>query len=71
MKTLLVALVCLVGGTSSVWAIDVPAPVYFNDFSSTTGLEIIGNGEFITDADPAFGQVFHNDPANASAKRTN
>ena len=54
-----------------MWAIDVPSPVYFNDFSSTTGLEIIGNGEFITDADPAFGQVFHNDPENASAKRTN
>lgn len=58
-------------GVQSSWAVDVPTPVYFNDFSSTTGLTIVGNGEFITDADPAFGKVFHNDPANASAIRTN
>ena len=66
---LVTALLCMSG---SVWAqVSVPTPVYFNDFSSTTGLEIIGNGEFITDADPAFGKVFHNDPANTSAIRTN
>ena len=59
-------------GLNSAWAqVTVPTPAYFNDFTSTDGLTIVGNGEFITDADPAFGKVFHNDPANASAKRTN
>ena len=48
-----------------------PNRVYFNDFSSTEGLTIIGSGEFITDADPQFGQVYHNDPNNTSAVRTN
>lgn len=48
-----------------------PNLVYFNDFSSTDGLTIIGSGEFITDADPQFGKVYHNDPNNTSAVRTN
>ena len=73
-KSLLLAAGLLVG-SANAWAtevtMEVPTPKYFNDFSSTTGLTIVGNGEFITDADPAFGQVFHNDPANASAVRTN
>ena len=72
MKTLLVALVCLVGGTSSVWATDVPAPVYFNDFSSTDGLTIKGTGtvgSFTTEADTRFGQVFSN--AASASPRTN
>ena len=69
-KTLLAAVGLLAG--ASAWAqVKVPTPVYFNDFTSTEGLTIVGNGEFITDADPVFGKVFHNDPANASAKRTN
>ena len=69
MKTLLVALVCLVGGTSSVWATDVPAPVYFNDFSSTDGLTIVGTGSFTTDADTRFDKVFSN--AASASPRTN
>ena len=68
MKTLLVALVCLVGGTSSVWAQD-PTPVYFNDFSSTDGLTIEGTGSFTTDADTRFDKVFSN--AASASPRTN
>ncbi len=70
MKTLLVALVCLVGGTSSVWAQD-PTPVYFNDFSSTTGLTQVGSGEFITDGDARFGKIYHNNPVKNKTARTN
>ena len=50
---------------------EVPTPVYFNDFSSTDGVTVIGSGEFITDADPHFGQVYHNDPNLTKAVRTN
>ena len=49
----------------------IPEPVYFNDFSSATGVEIVGNGAFEEDADSHFGQVFHNDTENTSAVRTN
>lgn len=69
-KTLLAALSMFVGG-NAVWAQTLPTPVYFNDFSSTEGLTVVGNGEFITDADSRFGQIFHNDPTNSSAIRTN
>ena len=68
MKTLLVALVCLVGGMSSVWAQD-PTPVYFNDFSSADGLTIQGSGSFTTDADSRFDKVFSN--AASASPRTN
>lgn len=68
-------LLALIGGVMStaVWAdeITVPTPVYSNDFSSTTGLTIVGNGVFEDDTDPRFGKIFHNDPANTSALRTN
>ena len=72
-KTMLLALLCAVGGVGAAWAdeVTVPTPVYFNDFSSTDGLTIVGSGEFITDADEHFGQIFHNDPSNTSAVRKN
>jgi len=53
-----------------VWAQD-PTPVYFNDFSSTTGLTIVGSGEFIEDADAKFGQIYHNNPAGNADRRSN
>ncbi len=40
--------------------IDLPTPVFFSDFSSTTGLQIVGGGSFTKDADSHFGQVFQN-----------
>ncbi len=58
-------------GSSGVWADDVPNPVYFNDFSSTTGLTVVGNGAFEDDADAKFGKIFHNDPTLTKAIRTN
>ena len=62
-KTLLI----LLGGVMSTaaWAdeITVPTPVYFNDFSSTTGLTIHGDGNFETSSDNRFGQYFHNSSA--------
>lgn len=58
-------------GMGTAWADDLPTPVYFNDFSSTDGLTIVGNGVFETDADARFGQVFHNDPTLTKAIRTN
>lgn len=58
-------------GATSAWAINVPKPVYFNDFSSTTGLSIVGNGVFEEDADAHFGKIFHNDPTLTKAIRTN
>jgi len=69
LKFLLVA-VCLLGGGNSAWAQD-PTPVYFNDFSSTDGLTIIGSGEFTTDDDAHFGQIYQNDPSNSNSVRTN
>ena len=54
-----------------MWATDVPAPVYFNDFSSTTGLTQVGSGEFITDGDARFGQIYHNNPVKNKTARTN
>ena len=74
-KTLLMA-VCL-GGANFAWADDVvvPTPVYFNDFSFAAngqdGIEIVGNGVFEDDTDARFGKIFHNDPTNTSAVRTN
>jgi len=50
---------------------EIPTPVYFNDFSSTDGVTVIGSGEFITDTDPHFGQVYHNDPNLTKTVRTN
>ena len=71
MKTFLVAVCLLVGGANFAWGDDLPTPVYFNDFSSTTGLTIVGNGVFEDDTDARFGKIFHNDPTNTSAVRTN
>lgn len=72
-KTMLLALLCAVGGVGAAWAdeVTVPTPVYFNDFSSTDGLTIKGSGEFITDDDERFGQFYHNDPNLTKAVRTN
>lgn len=50
---------------------ELPKPVYFNDFSTNDGVEIVGSGEFIVDANANFGRVYHNDPSNTSAVRTN
>ena len=58
-------------GMGTAWADGLPTPVYFNDFSSTEGLTIVGNGEFEDDADARFGKVFHNDPGLTKAIRTN
>lgn len=55
----------------TAWADGLPTPVYFNDFSSTDGLTIVGNGKFEDDADARFGKVFHNDPGLTKAIRTN
>ena len=68
-KTLLVAVLLMV--RANAWADVLPTPVYFNDFSSTTDLTIVGNGVFEDDADARFGKIFHNDPTNTSAVRTN
>ena len=68
-KTLLVA-VGLCAGVNA-WAVDIPTPVYFNDFSSSDGLTIVGSGEFIEDADSRFGKIYHNDPSLSKAVRTN
>ena len=63
--------------SSAAWAdeVVVPTPVYFNDFSfaidGSDGIEIVGNGVFENDADARFGRIFHNDPTNTSAARTN
>lgn len=61
----------IISTKKTVEPVNVPTPVYFNDFSSTTGLTQVGSGEFIDDADPHFGKVYHNDPNNTSAVRTN
>ncbi len=68
-KTLLAAVLLCVGA-SNAWA-QVPTPVYFNDFSSTDGLTIVGSGEFIEDADAKFGQIYHNNPAGNTSRRSN
>ena len=69
LKTLLVAVGLCAG--ANVWAVDVPTPVYFNDFSSTTGLTQVGSGEFIDDADARFGKIYHNNPIKNKTARTN
>ena len=40
----------------------VPDPVYKATFETTTGLQIIGGGSFVTDDNSAFGTVFKNIP---------
>ena len=65
---LAVALLCV---GQNAWAVDVPTPVYFNDFSSTDGLTIVGSGEFIIDGDSRFGKIYQNDPQNTNSVRTN
>ena len=57
-KALLVAAGLLTG--ANAWAVDVPRPVYSNDFSSTDGLTIPGSGSFQTSSDARFGQYFQN-----------
>ena len=56
---------------ATAWADEQPTPVYFNNFSTTDGLTVAGNGEFEEDEDARFGQVFHNDPTLTKAVRTN
>lgn len=70
LRTMLAALLVAVG-MGTAWADGLPTPVYFNDFSSTDGLTIVGNGVFEDDADARFGKVFHNDPGLTKAIRTN
>ena len=65
---LFVFLVTMITGT---WADVLPNPVYFNDFSSSSGLTVVGNGTFELSPDPRFGKVFHNDPSLTKAIRTN
>lgn len=48
--------------------VTVPDPVYRTTFETTTGLQIIGGGSFVTDDNDAFGRVFKN---VGGAKRTN
>lgn len=50
-------------------SVKLPTPVYFNDFSSSDGLTIVGGGYFRNDSDPLFGRVFQN--AASSAPRQN
>lgn len=57
--------------TVNTEGVSVPTPVYFNDFSSTDGLTIVGSGEFITDSDERFGQIYHNDPNLTKKIRSN
>ncbi len=69
-KTLFFLLGSLFCGTS--WGqVTVPTPVYFNNFSSNTGLEQEGSGEFIDDSDPRFGKIYHNNPIKNKTARTN
>ena len=67
----MLAAALLTVGISNVCAQEQPTPVYFNDFSSTDGLTVVGNGVFEDDADARFGKVFHNDPTLTKAIRTN
>ena len=46
--------------SSKSGTVSLPTPVYFNDFSNTSGLKIVGGGSFTTDANKNFGQVFQN-----------
>lgn len=61
----------IISTKKAIEPVSVPTPVYFNDFSSTDGVTVIGSGEFITDTDPHFGQVYHNDPNLTKTVRTN
>ena len=58
MRVLLVAAGLCVG--ANAWAVDVPTPVYFNNFTSSAGLTIQGSGSFVVDDNPRFGKVFQN-----------
>lgn len=40
--------------------ISLPTPVFFSDFTNTTGLKIVGGGSFTKDPDKYFGDVFQN-----------
>ena len=70
-QRLLLLFAFLVTMLTGAWADDLPSPVYFNDFSSSSGLTIVGNGTFELTPDPRFGKVFHNDPTVTKAIRTN
>ena len=70
-QRLLLLFAFLVTMLTGAWADDLPSPVYFNDFSSSSGLTIVGNGTFELTPDPRFGKVFHNDPSLTKAIRTN
>lgn len=45
--------------------VTLPDPVYFTDFSSTADLTIVGAGQFTTDADSKFGDIFQNKASTA------
>lgn len=38
----------------------LPTPVFFSDFSNTTGLKIVGGGSFTKDSNKYFGDIFQN-----------
>ena len=40
--------------------ISLPTPVFFSDFTTTSGLNIVGGGSYTKDSDPNFGDVFQN-----------
>ena len=40
--------------------ISLPSPVFFSDFSNTSGLTIVGGGSFTKDSNKYFGDVFQN-----------
>ena len=58
----------IISDKKTLW---IPEPVYFNDFSSTDGLIQVGSGEFVSDVDPQFGKIYHNNPDNNQTPRTN
>ena len=45
--------------------VTLPDPVYFCDFSSTEGLTIVGAGQFTTDSNDKFGEIFQNKASSA------
>ena len=48
--------------------VKLPTPVYYNDFTSTAGLTIVGSGYFRNEVQEGFGQVFQN-VASASPRQ--
>ena len=40
--------------------ITLPTPVFFSDFSNTSGLKIVGGGSFTKDSNKYFGDIFQN-----------